>query len=419
MKIRKQTISQTDWLIIILYALLVFVGWLNIYSVDYNDETNRIFDFQLRHGKQIIWICLSIIVAFAILIIDSRFYSFFAYIIYALFITLLILVIFLGKETHGAHSWFRIGGFLFQPSEFAKFATALAVSKHLSSKLFNMRNKKKLMQFWALVLLPALLIIAQNDLGTSLVYSVFFLVLFRFGLHYKYIIYFVFFLILFILSILINWKILLPVVCVIVFMIYYFGRKKRNIISIIGPVILVASFIISVNYIYNSILGSYQKHRINNILGIEFDPLGTGYNVNQSKIAIGSGGFSGKGFLLGTQTKYDFVPEQSTDFIFCTIGEEWGFIGSSLIIILFLALLTRIILVAERQHSNFSRIYGYCVSLILFFHFVINIGMTIGLVPVIGIPLPFVSYGGSSLLVFTILLFIFLRFDSEKYAVIV
>ena len=388
-----------------------------IYSVEFNEETTSLFDFRQRHGKQLIWICVSFIVAFFILIIDSRFYSFFSYIIYAFFILLLILVLFLGRETHGTHSWFNIGGFLVQPSEFAKFATALTVSKHLSSRLFSIKDKKSILQFWVLILLPAILIMMQNDLGTSLVYSVFFLILFRTGLQFKYLIYLLFFILIFFLSILIDWKILVPLVSIFVFLIYY-RRIKRNILSILVTVIIVAGFIVSVDGIYNKLLSSYQKQRINNMLGIELDPLGVGYNVNQSKIAIGSGGFSGKGFLMGTQTKYDFVPEQTTDFIFCTIGEEWGFIGSSLIIILFLGLLSRIILVAERQHSDFSRIYGYCVAMILFFHFTINIGMTIGLVPVIGIPLPFISYGGSSLLAFTILLFIFLRFDSEKYKVI-
>jgi len=419
LKIQNRINRKIDRILILLYILLLLIGWISIYSVNYSEETSGIFDIQLRHGKQLLWILISILTAFFILVIDSRFFSFFAYIIYSIFLVLLILVIFFGPETHGTHSWFKIGGGFFQPSEFAKFATALAVSKHLSTRAFSIKDKKSVLIFSMLVFLPMVIIIVQNDMGTALVYSVLFLLLFRFGLEYKYLLYLIMFFIIFLLSIIVNVIILISVVCFLILLFYYFKKGKRYYRKILILFFVVTGFVLAVDYSYNKLLDTYQKHRINTLLGIDTDPMGAGYNVNQSKIAIGSGGFTGKGFLQGTQTKYDFVPEQSTDFIFCTIGEEWGFLGSSLVILIFLGFLIRIILVAERQNSFFSRIYGYSVALIIFFHFFVNIGMSIGIAPVIGIPLPFISYGGSSLLAYTILLFVFLRFDSEKQRVIV
>ena len=419
MRKAKNIFANIDTASVFLYILLISFGWLNIYASQYNDDTNFVIDFSSRYGKQLFFICFSLLIAFLILIIDWKFFYSLSYIFYGIIVTSLILLLIIGGVTSGATSWFEIGNFKFQPSEFAKFATALALAKYFNMQ--HIKNKKFQTKFisYLIIIIPFLLIILQNDTGTALVYSSFILVLYREGLSANILIFFLIIGILFILTLLIDKIILSIIFTVLTIAIVFFLRKnKKDIIMILLGWILSLFFIFSVNYIFNNVLPPHQSKRINVLLGKDFDPYGAGYNLIQSKIAIGSGGFSGKGFLNGTQTRFDFVPEQSTDFIFCTIGEEWGFIGSFLFIMTFMGLVIRLIFLSERQRSNFSRIYGYSVACILFSHFVINLGMTIGLIPVIGIPLPFVSYGGSSLLGFTILLFIFLNLDSYRLQIL-
>nr|MBC8148021.1 rod shape-determining protein RodA [Bacteroidota bacterium] len=319
------------------------------------------------------------------------------------------------KEIAGSKSWFGFGDFGIQPSEFAKFATNLAIARYLSLLNIDMKKIKTKIYTIAFFVLPAILIFLQNDTGSALVYSAFIFVMFREGMSGNILVLGVITVVLFILVLLINKIIIISILFGIAVIIFLLIKKNlKNILKLIGLLLITFAFVFSIDYVFDNVLEDHQKTRIDVLLGKNPDLKGAGYNVNQSKIAIGSGGFSGKGFLQGTQTKFNFVPEQSTDFIFCTIGEEWGFLGSSLVVILFLGLLIRIVYIAERQRSQFSRIYGYGVASILFIHFAINIGMTLGLVPVIGIPLPFFSYGGSSLWAFTILLFIFIKQDSYR-----
>jgi rod shape determining protein RodA len=462
--------ANIDWLTMLLYMALVLMGWFNIYSAVYNVEHDSIFDVSQRYGKQMIWIGAAFLIAFVILIIESDFYVFFAYWIYAFIILLLVLILFIGTEINASKSWFAIGGFGLQPAEFGKFATALALAKYMSSYNFKLAKLKSLAIISIIVLLPAFLILMQNDTGSALVYFVFILVLYREGLSEAVLFFGTLVALLFIFSLVmgpLTLIIMLTALALIALLFAnagfkHFGRVVLiyaltfgllallnlifktgyelapilELMLILGSIVILGYsyrknlksymlislvfigsviFSFSVDYAFENILEPYQQARINELFGIESDPLGVGYNVNQSKIAIGSGGFAGKGFLNGTQTKYNFVPEQSTDFIFCTVGEEWGFIGSSVVIMLFLGLFIRLIILAERQRSGFSRIYGYSVALILFFHFMVNIGMTIGMMPVIGIPLPFFSYGGSSLWAFTILLMIFIRLDASRF----
>lgn len=422
-----------DWFTIFLYLILVFAGWLNIYAAVYNEEFQSIFDASQQYGKQLLWIGTSIVLGIIILFIDERFYNTFAYVIYSVVIFLLVLVILIGAETKGATSWFAIGGFKIQPSEFAKFATNIAVAKYLSTLNIKMSDLKTKIVAAILIFTPAVLILAQNDTGSALVYGSFILVLYREGLSGNFLVIGVATAFLFVMALIMRNEIfsfpfdvqldgttlLIILVGLVCALLWYLNRKSKQLLVIMITVFIASAGLIkSVDYIFNSVLEPHQSKRINVMLGLESDPKGAGYNVNQSLIAIGSGGISGKGFFEGTQTKYDFVPEQSTDFIFCTIGEEWGFLGSLVIIILFITLLLRIMYLTTRQRSDFARIYGYGVACILFFHFTINIGMTIGLAPVIGIPLPFFSYGGSSLWGFSILLFIFLKLDSDRMKVL-
>jgi rod shape determining protein RodA len=393
----------------------MLIGWINIYSAVFNEEHSSIFDFSQRYGKQLIWIFAAIGIAFIIIIIDASFFTTFAYLIYGISILSLLAVLVAGKEIAGSRSWFQFGSIAIQPAEFAKFATALALAKYLST--FNVSLSKLRTKIIAsiIIFLPAALVLLQNDTGSALVYAVFILVLFREGLTGNILLIGVMVAVLFVLSLLFDKLYILALLAFIAVVLFYFmKRSSRNIIVLVGMLVVASGFVYSVDYAFENVLEPHQKKRINVLLGKELDLRGAGYNVHQSKIAIGSGGFAGKGFLQGTQTKYDFVPEQDTDFIFCTIGEEWGYLGSLVLLILFLTLLLRLITLAERQRSNFSRIYGYGVAAIIFFHFSVNIGMTIGLLPVIGIPLPFISYGGSSLWAFTILLFIFLRQDASR-----
>lgn len=464
-------LANIDWVSILLYLLLVFIGWLNIYAAVYDENHSSIFDISQKYGKQLVWIGAAFVLAFLVLLTDSKFFTTFSMVIYGIMIFLLIAVLFLGTETKGARSWFEIGDFRIQPAEFAKFATNLAIAYVMSRHNFKVMRFSSLLTIGLILALPAGLIILQNDTGSALVYSSFILVLFREGLHgsilllcfvaaaifimalqyspftvllviiggsliafyyYRHDIRELFQIILFIgcgfgLFALIKWIFNLSISDYYMLLIVYvitsitaiypiYKRKMKNMIPLLLISWLCVGAAPSVNYVFDH-LQSHQQDRINELLGIKVDPKGTGYNVTQSKIAIGSGGLLGKGFLQGTQTKLNFVPEQSTDFIFCTVGEEWGFMGSMIVIALLTAFILRIIKLAERQRSSFSRIYGYGVASILFFHVAVNIGMTIGMVPVIGIPLPFFSYGGSSLWSFTILIFIFLRLDANRLQV--
>ncbi len=419
MRKAKNIFANIDKITILLYLLLVFFGWINIYASQYNDDNFFVFDLTSRYGKQLFFIAIACFIAFFSLIIDWKFYYSLSYLFYISIILLLISVLFKGTIVGGSISWFELGNFKFQPSEFAKFTTALAVAKYYNNIYFKKITIINKIKTYAIILLPFSLIVLQNDLGTALVFSSFLLVLYREGLSGNILIYLLIIGIIFILTLLIKKILLISLLLVIVTILFLLSRKKKkDIIFLVSAFIISVSLVFSVNYIFNELLAPHQKTRINVLLGKEIDPQGASYNLIQSKIAIGSGGFTGKGFLNGTQTRFDFVPEQSTDFIFCTIGEEWGFLGSMFFIILFVSLLLRITFLAERQRSNFSRIYGYSVATILFIHFTINIGMTIGLIPVIGIPLPFISYGGSSLIGFTVLLFIFINLDSYRLQIL-
>ena len=419
MRKAKNIFENIDVLSIVLYIFLLFFGWINIYASQYNEDINFVLDFNSRYGKQIFFIIISTLVAFILLIIDWKFFFTLSYLFYICIIFLLVGVLLVGDVTGGASSWYKIGGFKFQPSEFAKFASALALAKYYNGILAKKMDMKQKIFSYSLIIIPFLLIILQNDLGTALTFTSFVLVFYREGLSGNILIFGFIILVLFITSLLFEKLILIYILFAISTILCFLSRKeKKQLYLIISSLIISCSFILSVNYFFENILSDHHRKRINVLIGKEFDPQGAGYNLIQSKIAIGSGGLFGKGFLNGTQTRFDFVPEQSTDFIFCTIGEEWGFFGSLFFFSIYLGLLVRILFLAERQRSNFSRIYGYSVASILFAHFVINIGMTIGLLPVIGIPLPFISYGGSSLIGFTILLFIFINLDSYRLQIL-
>jgi rod shape determining protein RodA len=435
----------------------------------YNEQHQSIFDISQRYGKQLLWIVAALVLALIVMLIEGKFYEYFAYIIYGLSILLLIFVLFIGKEVNSAKSWVAIGSFQFQPSEFAKYATCLAVAKYLTKPNFSFHNRKDLFRSIMIPLLPFLLIALQPDFGSSIVYLAFIIVFYRSGLSPVIPVIGILTAVLFILSLVVDninliisiyilfslvfailhrrfkyfiTTLLLPAflfgiyriaerqgaveielfylvllilgISLLYFNIHALSSKIKNAFLITVIFIGIAGFTLSVDYVFRNFLEPHQQKRISVLIGLEEDPQGAGYNVKQSKIAIGSGGFSGKGFLQGTQTKYRFVPEQSTDFIFCTVGEEWGFMGTTTVVILFAFLLLRLVMLAERQRSRFSTMYGYSIIGIFFLHFMINIAMTIGLFPVIGIPLPFFSYGGSSLWAFTVMLFTFLKLDSIR-----
>lgn len=411
--------QNIDWILVILYFALAILGWLNIYAAVYNEEFSSIFDMSQKYGKQLMWIGTSVVIIMVIMFTDTNLFQTLAYPIYIISLLSLLGLFVFGKEIAGARSWYAFGSFSLQPSEFAKFATALATARYLSSKGVTINNWGNRFTALLIVLLPAAIIVPQPDPGSALVYSSFFLVFYREGLSGKYIFAGFALVVLFILSLLISkFYLIIFIGALAAILIFVYRRSRGAIISVAAIAIAAAGFILSVDYAFNNILEDRHRNRINILLGKAHDPKGIGYNTAQSMIAIGSGGLTGKGYLEGTQTKFDFVPEQSTDFIFCTVGEEWGFVGSTTVVILFVLLFFRLIIVAERQKSHFSRIYGYCVASILFFHFAINIAMTIGLAPVIGIPLPFFSYGGSSLWGFTLLLFIFIKLDSNRMEIL-
>lgn len=410
---------NVDWITIFLYLALCVIGWFNIHAAVYDPLNPSIVDIDTNYGKQSMFIVAALIIGIVILLMDSKFFSAFSPVFYGITLILLVIVLFVGRNVGGNQAWIPIGSFRLQPSEFAKFSSCLLLAKYLSSTNLKMQDIQTIVVSAIILLIPMSLIMLQPDTGSALTFTSFIFVLYREGLSGYFLVIGALMIALFVLSLMFNKFIIVALVIAVALLIVYFSRRTRSLIAsvAIGTVMSVA-FIFCVDFAYKNVLQSHQRNRIDVILGKINDPRGEGYNLNQSKIAIGSGGLFGKGYLQGTQTKYDFVPEQSTDFIFCTVGEEWGFIGSLVVIGIYLTLLIRIINIAERQRSSFTRIYGYGVASILFFHFFINIGMTIGLVPVIGIPLPFLSYGGSSLVSFTILLFILLKLDSNRMGVI-
>ena len=459
-------LARLDWVTVMLWLVMMIMGWLNIYAAVYNEQHTSIFDMSQRYGKQLIFIIAAIVLAVMVMVTDNKFWFFFAWFIYGFFILMLILVLIIGKEINGAKAWFGVGAFSIQPSEFAKFATGLALASYLNSKR-QMLGAREVLAATAIIIVPVLLIALQPDMGSVVTYFAFFIVLYREGVSIWVFITAILAVALFFLTLILGnlpVAIGLLVAAAIVLLItsgYMLTLKAAAVMAVTGGVaflighyildldtvlIIVLAVILAgmvyawfiyrlklvnqaiiyafllggllylftVDYAFHTALKPHQQTRINIMLGMEDDPFGEGYNLNQSLISIGSGGFTGKGYLNGTQTKFKFVPEQSTDFIFCTVGEEWGFIGSTVVIGLFVWLLLRLMMMAERQRTTFVRAYGYGVFALFLVHFFVNIGMTIGVMPVIGIPLPFFSYGGSSLWGFTMLLFIFLRLDAGR-----
>jgi rod shape determining protein RodA len=407
---------NVDWITILIYMALCAIGFVNIYASVYNVSDTSVFNFSSNYGKQLIYIVAGLVLGFSILLFDAKFFSVFSPIIYGVTVLLLIAVLVIGRKVAGNQAWISLGGgFRLQPSEFAKFGTALLLARYISSFSPKFRDIKSISFAGLIIGLPLLLIMLQPDAGSALVFLAFMFPMYREGLSGYFLLIFLGMIVLFVADFLVPLQILIPIILIIGGVFIYTNRRKQKIMfSAIIVTIIAIAYLFVVKLAYEHILKPHQRTRIELILGKKIDPRGVGYNVIQSKIAIGSGQVTGRGFLEGTQTKYGYVPAQSTDFIFSTIGEEWGFVGSFVVIGLFLFLLLRIINLAERQRSSFSRVYGYCVACILFFHVFINIGMAIGIVPVIGIPLPFISYGGSSLWSFTILLFIFLKLDSNR-----
>lgn len=420
---RNSIIGKIDWVLVAIYFALVLIGWFSIFSAKYDELHPSIFDLSQVYGKQLIWIGAALLVGFVILLIDAKFFNAFSLWIYIIVLVSLFMVLVYGKATKGATSWIDLGGGVkFQPSEFAKMATALALAGYLGRLDTDLQKRKNQIVAITLILIPMALVLLQNDTGSAIVFVSFIFVLYREGLPGAgwVMVAGVTAILLFVFTLVWSQKTMYIILgsLTLLAVIYYLVNKKKGIGKMLAVFAFMFVFVFSVDYAFNKVLQEHQRNRILVLLGQLDDPKGVGYNVHQSKIAIGSGGFAGKGFLQGTQTKYDFVPEQHTDFIFCTVGEEGGFLGTLVVVLLYVALLVRIILLAERQRSTFSRVYGYCIAGIFFVHFAINIGMTIGLVPVIGIPLPFLSYGGSSMLAFTIMLAIFVKQDANRLNVL-
>lgn len=462
--------ADIDWWTVAIYVVMVFFGWLNIFAAVYDEEHAGIFDLSQRYGMQMLWIGISFFLAVSILLIDSKYWHMLAYPFYFAMLGVMLFVLLFGHVSHGAQSWLSIGSVKIQPAEFMKFVTALALARYMSAYNFDLRTGKAIYYIGLIIGIPVLLILAQNDTGSAMVFAAFFLMLYREGFGNALYVVALMLVFLFVISFLLE---PLPILFVVFFLcLAAQGLANRNwrdsaryaaLVLLLGTVVFgigtlfgvrislfgamltgaalslpwlvrygirhhvtnlwkyvvffagAVVFTGLVDYVFDNILQLHQQKRILDLLGIENDPHGWSYNVIQSKIAIGSGGFAGKGFLGGTQTRFSFVPEQSTDFIFCTVGEEWGFVGSLFVVTLFFALILRLMRMGERQKEPFGRIYCYSVAAIFFMHFAINIGMTIGLFPVVGIPLPFFSYGGSSLMAFTILLFVALRLDASQY----
>lgn len=466
--------GKIDIPLVVCYLMLVFIGWINIYAAVYSQEHSSIFDMSQRYGMQFIWIITALILAVAILfVINPKIYSVLSPPIYLGVCLLLVAVIFLGKEVNGSNSWFQIGPVSFQPAEVSKISTSLFLAYIMSKYNFRLGNMRDALSVALTILVPMAIIVMEKETGSALVYCGFIFLLYREGLSGWVLVFGILSIVLFVVTLAVSslaaiiilfvlagtingiytrklmqhLVVLVPAAILLGFLpaiaekwipslagfkfeyialgtttalalaapVIYKGKRGRHLKYLLAGFFCSIALIFSVEFIFNNILQPHQRSRIENLLGITEDLMGAGYNVHQSKIAIGSGGFAGKGFLNGTQTKFDFVPEQSTDFIFCTIGEEWGFMGSVLVVGIYLLLISRLIILSERQKDRFARIYGYCVACCFFMHFFINIGMTMGLVPVIGIPLPLLSYGGSSLWSFTTLLFIFIKLDMERW----
>jgi rod shape determining protein RodA len=416
---RNQSVtSNIDWISIVFYFVLVILRWLNIYSSSLSGapEDASIFDISQIYGKQFLFILFSIPIIFTILAVEAKFYEKYSIIIFAVSLLSLLGLFAFGKVIAGQRCWYGIGSFTLQPSEFAKAATSLALAKYLSDVQVNLREMQRQLQALFIVFLPVMLILPQPDPGSALIYFVFFFVLYREGLPGWYLVTGFIAILLFILTLATNNPYIVIGLTALALVVNYYRSRlvDRNIFASILMFFMVTAFTFSVNFVFNNVFKQHHRDRFNILLGKEVDLKGVGYNTNQSEIAIGSGGWFGKGYLEGTQTKGGFVPEQHTDYIFTTVGEEWGFLGSLMVIGLFAGLILRIIYLAERQKTKFSRVYGYCVAGILFIHFFVNIAMVIGVFPTIGVPLPFFSYGGSGLWGFTILLFIFLKMDANK-----
>lgn len=415
MTTRNNIIGKIDWWLLLIYLALVIIGVTTIYAAAYNENHPNILDMSQHYGKQALFLGVSVFMGLIIMLIDAKFFNAFAYVIYGLSILTLLYVLVAGSTIAGSKSWIQLGGFSFQPSEFAKFGTALAVAHYLGDINTDFSKLKTQMIAYAMVLFPMMLVLCQGDAGSALVFLVFILVFYREGMSGNILLIGLAAVVLFLLTLYFSkWYVLIGLAVVFIALMFFIERSKKNIWKLIAVFAVSVMFVFSVDFFFYKVLKQHQRTRINIILGVEKDTRGVGYNLHQSKIAIGSGGFSGKGYMQGTMTKYNFVPEQHTDFIFCTIGEEFGFVGSFVLLSLYLTLLIRIILLAERQRSPFSRIYGYAIASIIFFHLMVNIGMTIGLMPVIGIPLPFLSYGGSSLLMFSLMFFVFLKQDANR-----
>jgi len=410
-----------DWLLVFLYIILVGFGWLNIFAASKTEENHEILDFSTKYGKQILWISLSVPLIISILFFNSKFYEKFASILYLISIFSLLLLFPLGNEINGAKSWFNFGVMSLQPSEFVKACTALAVAKLLSDRQYNFKLIKNQIKAFIIVFFPAFLITLQPDAGSALIYLSFFFVLNREGLTLNYILLGAAVIALFVLTIFFKANTMFISLFIIIsivaaYIIYRGGKRffRFNWYKILGFYALVALFIFGTEFTYNNVFKQHHRDRFEVLLGMKVDNVNIGYNSYQSELTISSGGWFGKGFLEGDITQGNFVPEQHTDYIFSTVGEEWGFIGSSFVIIVFMLMMYRIIYLAETHPNKFGRIYGYGLASILFFHVIVNVGMVIGLLPTVGIPLPFFSYGGSSLWGFTILLFIFIRLDAHK-----
>ncbi|MFD2943140.1 rod shape-determining protein RodA [Flavobacterium notoginsengisoli] len=400
--------NNIDWISVFIYIALVVLGWLNIYS-------SSLLSTDGTYQKQLIFIGCTIPLIFVVLFVDGKFYEKYASIIFGVSLLSLAGLFLFGKTIAGQRCWYAIGSFTLQPSEFAKAATSLALAKYLSDTQINLKETNRQIQALAIMLLPVMLILPQPDPGSALIYSVFILVLYREGLPSWYVWTAFITIVLFVLTLVLEPYVVIGIAFIVLAIIHFKGRVvDRNLLLSAILLALMSGFVFSVDYVFDNVFKQHHRDRFNILLGKTVDMKGIGYNTNQSEIAIGSGGWIGKGFLEGTQTKGGFVPEQHTDYIFTTVGEEWGFAGSLTVIALFVTLLLRVIYLAERQKTKFSRVYGYCVAGILFIHFFVNIAMVIGIFPTIGVPLPFFSYGGSGLWGFTILLFIFLKMDANK-----